>query len=131
MPAGLYPGWKDKLIAVKDELGKILARSVLRLLMDEQSKSPVLFLERIYTCQNTEELSDLIREGALRKAKALGLPLVASSKDYQDLCHLTPYPNRLKSMGGPVPYEYVDALGGIQNNGEFSIDECYVMNIRP
>ena len=83
---------KNKLIAVKDELGKILARSVLRLLMDEQSKSPVLFLERIYTCQNTEELSDLIREGALRKAKALGLPLVASSRIIKTYAILPPIP---------------------------------------
>ena len=51
---------------------------------------------------------------AKRKAKELGIALVLSKKDYPKEGAIPQYPNALQSLGGPAPYEYVDALRGIR-----------------
>ena len=115
-------------MVVKDAEGKIMARAVIRLLWDETSQSPVLFQERLYTRINDSALDGLIREACKRKAEELGVPLVASSKDYPDVIKTHPrYPHALQALGGPAPYEYVDALSGIQKDGKFSINESYIL----
>jgi len=113
---------KNKLMIVRDIQGRIAARSVLRILLDEKG-SPVLFMERLYTKKSDPKLAELILQGCLSKAKIMGLPLVASIKDYPELAKNAVYPGALKALGGPAPYEYVDALGGIQKDGQFSIPE--------
>lgn len=117
---------KNKIIVVKDRQGKIAARAVIRLLWDEKQKQPVLFMERAYA-QNAPELKTLLLEGCKRKAMDLGVSLVASTRDYTDISKLPNYPFPLKSYGGPSPYEYVDALGGIQAKGIFTIDNCRIV----
>jgi hypothetical protein len=64
--------------------------------------------------------SKLIRRG--KKAASLGIPLVASKKDFeQEQAPLYPY--AVIAMDKPVPFEYVDALGGIQS-GDYTIPEA-------
>lgn len=118
---------KNKALVVKDDKNRIVARAVLRLLVDEKTMEPVLFLERTYTATNNPALQELIREGALRKAKGLGIVMVASPKDYLDAQKNKLYGSKLQALGGPAPYEYVDALNGIQSDGKFTIDQSYVL----
>jgi hypothetical protein len=70
----------------------------------------------------------LVCELAQYKAKQLGMPLVAITQEYSDVKIQTPYPGILDSLEGPTPFEYVDALGGIKNNGEFSILKSFILS---
>ena len=115
---------ENKVILIKDSQGIIVARTVLRILWDKAQKRPVLFMERIYTKGANEELFNLIRKGCEEVAKNMNLTLVASRKDFPDG---PPYNGELFALGGPVPFEYVDALSEIQENGEFIIqNSCLV-----
>jgi hypothetical protein len=115
---------KNKLMIVRDVEGKIAARSVLRILWDSQHKKPVLFMERIYHRTANSALSDLILRGCVEKAKEMGLPLVASPKEAPEKAS---YSESLCALGGPAPFEYVDALSGIQKNGEFTISRSNII----
>ena len=111
---------KNKPMIVRDSEGKIAARSVLRILWNSKQNSPVLFMETIYTKTGDPVLSDLIIKGCIGKAKEMGLPLVASAKDFK---MGTPYLDKLSALGGPARFEYVDALRGIQEDGRFTISQ--------
>lgn len=119
---------KNRLVVVKDASKKIIARAVLRLLWDKNLQQPVVFLERLYTSINSSILKSLVCELAQYKAKQLGMPLVAITQEYSDVKIQTPYPGILDSLEGPTPFEYVDALGGIKNNGEFSILKSFILS---
>ena len=73
---------KHRLALVCDPSGKILARSVLRLLMDAEGK-PVLFQERMYVADANPAYPQLLRKMALKKADLLGVPLVVSPEDFE------------------------------------------------
>ena len=98
---------------VLDDQGKILARSVFRLLIDSRGQ-PVLFQEKVYVADSKPEYPRLLRKLALKKAANLEIPLVVSRKDFEnDPCKIYPYAVHAKQK--PVPFEYVDALNGIQD----------------
>lgn len=118
---------KIKPMLVVDADGTILARSVMRVKWDEQLEQPVLFMERLYTRNADPALEKLVLEGCIRKAKEMGLTLVASEADYQQFKDNPVYENALSSLGGPAPAEYVDALGGIQENGVYTIPKSRVV----
>lgn len=106
---------KNRLVAVKDkESGKIQSRCLLRLLLDEKTREPVLFQDRIYPDSSpyTDELNDI----AKTKAQDLQVTLYscnnASSQDGR---------RALTSLGNSLAYEYVDAAAGNINNGRFTI----------
>ena len=98
---------KNSLVAVKDPTGKIVARSILRLLVNEE-KEPVLFLERTYPFQSP--FTDDLVEMAKRKADFLGVPLLTS--EMTD-CYA-------ESLGSCAPHEYCDAASGV-TNGTYTI----------
>ncbi len=103
---------KNRMIAIKDENGKIMARSIFRLLWDEKEKTPVLFLERTYKAIAAPSNIDKgLQKMALRRSEALGIPLASSEK---------PYRNPLVSLGSKAPFEYVDAGTGV-TNGQYTI----------
>lgn len=115
---------KNRPIVVKSG-DRIVARAVMRILWDEKKESPVLFLENTYTSSGDPEIRQLIREGALAKAQAMGLPLLCDRVDQDE--GSKDYDGPLQSLGGPAPYEYVDALKGAQQNGEFTIPNSKVL----
>ncbi len=118
---------KNRIMVAKDSSGKIIGRAVLRVLWDKTQKKQVLFMERLYTRGgNRNNLLRDILEGCKQKAQAMGIPLVASASDYKNL-KTDKYPETLYSLGGPAPYEYVDALGGIQDNGIYVLKESYLL----
>ena len=112
---------KHRLALVCDPSGKIVARSVLRLLIDAHGK-PVIFQERMYVADANPEYLTLLRKMALKKAKDLGVPLVVSPTDFEKE-QAKPYPCALKAKDKPVPFEYVDALSGLQS-GPYQISQA-------
>ncbi len=106
---------KHRLALVCDPSGKILARSVLRLLIDAEG-NPVLFQERVYVADANPEYSLLLRKIALKKAELLSVPLVVSPSDFENE-RAKPYTFSIEAKDKPVPFEYVDALGGLRTNG--------------
>ncbi len=115
---------KNRAIAVKDKTGKIIARSVLRLMLDEEAGKPVLLMERIYSdAQGNSLAQEMVKEGCLQKAKALGLPLVIGSY----VKGAEQYKGKLTALGGPAPFEYSDAGHGIQPNGQFKVSCCQIL----
>ena len=115
------------MIAREKETGKIIGRVILRVLQDDNGK-PALFVDKLYTRNgvNSEQIRQNILEGCKQKAQNMGIALAASIGDHSDLTTDT-YPGALKSLSGPAPYEYVDALSNPQENGTYSIPESYVL----
>jgi hypothetical protein len=111
---------KHRLGLVCDEQGKIVARSVMRLLMDSKG-NPVLFQEKMYFADANPDYPNLLRKLALKKAAILGIPLVISRRDF-DHKHASPYPHAIEAKEKSVPFEYVDAKNGIET-GPYVIDD--------
>ncbi len=107
---------KNALLAVKKGDGKILARSVLRVLWNEKSKKPVLFLDRLYPGPCPPEREAAIVDAAKECAKILNCELFTCSDAHPEAFDIV-----LKALRGPCPYEYADAAGGIKWGGEFQI----------
>lgn len=103
---------KNRLIAIKDPTGKILNRSIIRLLWDDKQKQPTLFQEGAYTAQSDPHLDRLLYEQGKACALELNIPYASMTERSR---------NPLSSLGGPVPFEYSDAAGGIQENGLYTI----------
>ena len=118
---------KHRLALVCDPEGKILARSVLRLLVDAEDK-PVLFQERMYVADANPAYPQLLRKMALKKAELLGIPLVVSPEDFEKE-QAKPYPLSIKAKAKPVPFEYVDALGSLKS-GAYTIDIALHLNLK-
>ncbi len=109
-----------RAIVVKKQ-GKIVARSVIRLLLDIRKNTPVILLERIYSNFNEEKIREEIISWALNKARAMDLPLVSVEVMTKDSI---PYNGAISSLGGYAPFTYSDACSGIQS-GPFTIVNCY------
>ncbi len=115
------------MVAREKESGKIIGRVVLRVLFDTDN-NPVLFVEKLYTKNGVDVtlIRQNILEGCKQKAQSMGIALATNASDYRDL-NANKYPGALKALGGPAPYEYVDALRGIQNGGIYSIPQSYLL----
>lgn len=90
---------KVSLLACKDRGGKIVGRSIVRLLWDSKTGKPALFLSRYY---GESELQEEVVQAALECAKLLGCKVYVNGVD-----------DKLDSLGTSAPYEYVDEAGGI------------------
>ena len=103
---------KNKAIVIKDEKGKIKARCIIRLLIDEQKNEIVMVREKMYTATGVgNNVLNVINERAIDYAKWLGVSLVCDN-----MLHVNGkerYVGTLSAIGGNVraPYEYVDSAG--------------------
>lgn len=117
---------KNRAIVIKDaKTGQIVARRIMRLLWNPESKQPVLFQERLYNNPGVPE--DALKAMDLmfaRRAKQLGVPLVRSINKEQ-----ANYPNGLESLNSPSPFEYVDAGGLGVTNGAFTIPAYTIFRV--
>ncbi len=114
---------KIRLIAIKDKAsGRIKGRAFIRLMLDAK-KQPVLFLEKIYPANLDAKFCEAIKKMALRKSKALGVPLLCKHKPGGTLYH-----SHIESLDSKAHYEYVDALSKICPKGRFVIKEADVMS---
>jgi hypothetical protein len=114
---------KNAMIATKGKDGKILARSMLRLLWSEQGQKPALFLDRLYPDPCPAERKSAIANAAIKCAQKLNCDLFTWWQDYPS----TPANMIIESLEGPCPYEYADAAGGVKAYGIFQISNLRKM----
>ena len=102
---------KIRLVAIKDSTGKIVARSIIRLLIDKKTGSPVLFFERIYPQVLDTKFAEALKQKALELSRELGLPIYQTGTDAAEIV----------SLSSRAPWEYVDASEGVHKNGIYTI----------
>lgn len=81
---------KVRMIAVKDPTGRIVARSIIKLLWEVAQEKPVLLMERVYS--NHSVLDPVVEQMAKDEAERLGLELV--NAETAQGRHFLSYPNR-------------------------------------
>lgn len=121
---------KNRLCLVCNEHGTIVARTLLRILIDTQGR-PVLYMSDYYTVADAEDnhfkskYLALLTSIAKKKAIYLGIPLV-NTYILPQAEKLIDYPYRLQAKEKPVPYEYVANLQS-QQPGPYEIRGCYTL----
>ncbi len=118
---------KNRLLAVKDGSGKIVARCIFRILLDKRSGSPVLFQDRIYPDRCLPEYQAALNDLASQIASEMDCPLTTRN-EHKDKTMATV---ALRSYGGPAPYEYEDAARGVEEDGIFDIPDAYIVATKP
>ena len=106
---------KNRLLAIKDKEGRIVARSILRLLWDNQNKCPVLMKEETYSNVLDESLLEALDKFAVAEAGRLGLDLYEPDDEGS---------SSLESFGGPAPWEYVDSAEGVEEDCKFTVNNA-------
>lgn len=112
---------KNKACVIKDGNGRIMARCIIRLLIDEKTKKAVMVKEPLYCIANDKilETSDSkLRDKCIEYAKWLGVALVESEQDGNKT-----YPNTLISVGSNAPYEYVDSARSFFRQGFYEVND--------
>jgi hypothetical protein len=109
---------KHRMIALKDpDTEKVIARSMFRLLWDDTNNRPVLHLEVTYPKSAQLELKEAIIEYAKKEAEKLDCSLFLSDK-YKGSVESQ---DKIVSLGGRAPYEYVDSAGGVFERGVYEM----------
>ena len=107
-----------KALVVKDESGKIIARSILRSGLNENDQ-PILLLERYYG-KDEPFLNEAIKNMAIDKAKKMGVFLVeAEGGGYL-------YKGKIHFLEGRAPYVYSDVGGGLIE-GAFEVKKSRIL----
>lgn len=112
---GLLGTWhhgQTRLIAVKDEKGYIRARSLVRLLLNEENH-PVVYQEKIYDGRKNVYCAAAMTQRLRQIANELGCDFVS----YEELNEEGK--GTLTCLGGSAPYEYVDSANGLKSGGAF------------
>ncbi|MBS0615492.1 MAG: hypothetical protein JSR58_02950 [Verrucomicrobia bacterium] len=120
---------KNRAIVVKDKNGRIVGRSVLKLLWDPKKKEPVLFMDKFYVSHSVgliPPIHQMLVEGCIQKARSMGLCLVACEENDNIDPKKPTYENKLESLGSSAPYEYVDAKDAI-TDGVFRIGKNHII----
>jgi hypothetical protein len=113
---------KNRLFAVCDQDGNIIARCIARLLYDTATRSPILFIEQVYAEYNHDYFETVLHLFAKERAKELNLGLAYSkTTHFHDLDYRSP--KMFESFGSTTPWEYVDALRGQRKYGLFKIPQ--------
>jgi len=110
-------------IVVKDETDQLVARSIIRLLLDAKTGKPVVLQERMYSNIHHPLIEESINAQAAAVAKRLGIPLVSKEVGQGPL-----YPNHLIFHGGLAPFAYCDALGRAIQPGD-EIADCFILSM--
>ena len=116
---------KNCAIVIKDENGRIKARSIFRILIDEKANKPVLFLERHYSLGMLDsQMGEAINNYAINYAKESGITLLTKEtlKNVEGYKEYGP----VVSKGSNAPIEYSDAGRG-PSDGTFTVPKSYVM----
>lgn len=95
---------KIRIIAVKDPQGKIVSRSIVKLLWDDMVKQPVLLVERVYS--NNSKLDPVVEAMAKEEAKRLGIEFINK---------ITANGRRFQSYTNRTGMEYEDSRDLVEN----------------
>lgn len=119
MKKSLLAYWLDgkhRLSLVCNAQGHILARILLRILIDKHGQ-PVLYQEGIFVADDSPDYFDLLNKLTVKKAVSMGIPLAIDMPNSNLEEGLKPSQlYELHAKAKPVPFEYVSALGGIQRD---------------
>jgi hypothetical protein len=119
---------KNQGFILVDEKGRIQSGSLGSLLL-LNGILPVLFKEQSYECPIPSQLHSMLDTLFLQTAQELGVPLIEAKDTRSEMIEESK--EFIESMGGPSPWEYVDALGnrGNKNSSVFKIpfDKCIVL----
>lgn len=125
---------KNRAIIIRDPVSKkIVARCIMRLLLDKNTKKPVLFQERLYHNPGIpQRVLDAINLMFVKRADKLKIPLFKSmeekdtAKSGQTVKH-----GDLESLNSSAPYEYVDAggIGVTEGTKSFTIQAKDIVQI--
>lgn len=113
---------KYRMLALQGDDGTTHARRMMRLLVDEQTGQPVLFIEKLYANAGIDEYGpedQALIEMARSKATAMGCPIVCS--DDEGMAGAA-YPGPVISLGNPAPFEFVDADDVGLVEGRYKLD---------
>lgn len=126
-----YTDPNTKFLILRNQRGKIIARSVFRLL-ETSNGDPALHIERIYSASTSKGVLRSMFARAYQKAEEMNLPLLVSeqSQDEGGIEKETQlaegYQNKkvdysLVSKASRAPKVYVDSAGGVSSDGNFII----------
>jgi hypothetical protein len=110
---------KNRLLAIKDSSGRIVSRTILRLLWD--GEQPVLYRERLYPGFLIPGHKEILNRFTVDLGVKLGLPVVCGDEGES-------YGKHLQSFEGPAPYEYCDGAGGVKYKGRYTITKVFKMS---
>jgi thymidylate synthase ThyX len=102
-----------KIIQMYNQDGKIIARSIMRLIEDGEGK-PAIFVERTYSSSPHPKISAAMERFAKKKAVAMNCR--AYSTEVRGGGFTT-----LVSRGGRSPFTYSDAGGGLLTNNQYQV----------
>ncbi|MCH9614801.1 MAG: hypothetical protein SP1CHLAM54_00120 [Chlamydiia bacterium] len=110
---------KYRIFAIKDpETGEVVARQMARVLFDKNG-NPVIHISRYYGASSPVMVQALL-EKAKKVAADLETKVYVYHKPSEDDSGVL-----LKSLGSPVPFEYVDGIG--RTNGCYTISGREIM----
>lgn len=95
-----------RLLVVKDPQGKMIGRTVLRLMVNE-NKEPVVFVEQFYVNDNNAEVREAMNKAVEKEAKRWNIPVYAKAPEKEG--------DKITTLSNGYP-EYIDGLKGIQTN---------------
>jgi hypothetical protein len=98
-----------RAIVILDQAGCIVARSILRLMVNSETNKPILFLEEIYPDYVCGEFQAAIEQFAKERALNLGCVLLSTGKTD----NVATYPSPVSTLSVKQA-EYVDALANIE-----------------
>ncbi len=133
-----YTDPDTKFLILRNQRGKIIARSVFRLL-ETGNGDPALHIERIYSSTTSKGVIRSMFARAYQKAEEMGVPLYMSGESQDEGGVEKPAPvaegyqatavqDSLFSRASRAPKAYVDSAGGVQTDGEFEMKN--LMEIR-
>jgi hypothetical protein len=127
-----YSGPEVKILMLRNEKDKVVARSIFRLLSDENG-DPVLHVEQIYSSSMNFGVFRAIYSHALKKSESLGIPVCISSSEVEGeataskankLTETFNFGEKIPSLisyGTRAPKVYVDSAGGARSFGKYAI----------
>ncbi len=113
-----------KIGQIWDENGKIIARSIFRLMEDEK-QNPQLFMERVYSVNTHPKIKEAMIRFGVQKARSIGIGIHTQENEYKELTGEGATREGgviLHSRGSRSPYTYTDAGGGKVPNGIFKVE---------
>ena len=122
---------KNRIVAVKDKkTGKLIARSLLRLLWDKKEGKPALLLERMYPSTLNSQNRDAIIKMAIKKAHKMSLKLFSNQVVSGVVVDTT-----LDSIDSIAPFEYCDSSSGVIDGihmtyGKYQVENLHIVNSR-
>ena len=118
-----YFSHNTKILALKNENGNLVARSIFRLLEDDDG-NPHLHMELVYSAAASSVIKEIFLKHALKKAEKMKIDLFIGrniEESEKNEFNFEKSGVTLFSNGSRAPKVYVDSAGGEQSWGRYRI----------